>query len=467
MASDRIALMAHLMRRAGFGATRAELDSLARRPYEEVVEDLVNPERFPELDDKVLARYYPHLMNQDNPGVWNGRWFYRMVNSKRPLQEKMALFWHHVFATGWTKSEHTPTMVQHIEMLRRNGLGNLRTLLVELSRDPAMIYWLDNSENHRDAPNENYGRELLELFSMGIGNYTETDIKNVARAFTGWTFEQPIPLYPFGHYPARFVYRPEDHDDSEKTFLGRRGKFNGEDIVDIIVGQPAAARFISRHIYNFFVADEPQVPAWSITPPQDQAAIDILVESFERSNGDIRSVMRTLFYADFFQETRHQRVKSPTEFIAGTIKLAGDHQYPSLGLVALDSAATVMGQKLMDPPTVEGWHTGKEWIDGGTLTERVNFAVETIKDPAKPGIQALMGRLAGRKKPVTARQLVDACLDHAGPLEVEKATRQALLDVASSGGEIRFETEKARADAQARIVRMLTLIVASREYQFA
>lgn len=136
MANDRIALMAHLMRRAGFGATRAELDSLASRPYEEVVEDLVNPERFPELDDKVLARYYPHLMNQDNPGVWNGRWFYRMVNSKRPLQEKMALFWHHVFATGWTKSEHTPTMVQHIEMLRRNGLGNLRTLLVELSATP-------------------------------------------------------------------------------------------------------------------------------------------------------------------------------------------------------------------------------------------------------------------------------------------------------------------------------------------
>ncbi len=113
-------------------------------------------------------------------------------------------------------------------MLRRNGLGNLRTLLIELSRDPAMNYWLDNCENHAGAINENYGRELLELFSMGIGNYTETDIKNVARAFTGWTFEQPIPLYPYGHYPSRFVYRPEDHDDGEKVFLGHKGRLSGD-----------------------------------------------------------------------------------------------------------------------------------------------------------------------------------------------------------------------------------------------
>src|SRR6266536_5290544 len=226
MANDRLALTAHLLRRAGFGATRDELEAYAARPYEEVVDELVHPERMPDVDEDLLRRFYPHLgANQDNPNSWNGRWFYRMVNSRRPLEEKMALFWHHVFATGWTKSEHTPTMVDHIEMLRTNGLGNFRTLLLGISRDPAMIYWLDNNENHGRSINENYGRVILELFSMGIGNYSETDIKECARAFTGWTFEQPIPLYPFGHFKSHFVYKPEDHDESEKTFLGETGNF--------------------------------------------------------------------------------------------------------------------------------------------------------------------------------------------------------------------------------------------------
>src|SRR6476619_122171 len=177
MADERLALMAHLLRRAGFGASREELEAYAARPYEEVVEELLHPERSPEVEEDVLRRYYPHFANCDNPGTWNGRWFYRMLHTQRPLEERMALFWHHVFATGWTKSEHTPTMVTHIEMLRRNGLANFRTLLLDLSRDPAMIYWLDNSENHARSINENYGRKLLELFSMGIGNYSEQDIK--------------------------------------------------------------------------------------------------------------------------------------------------------------------------------------------------------------------------------------------------------------------------------------------------
>ncbi len=459
--------MAHLLRRAGFGASREELEAYAARPYEQVVEDLVHPERFPDLDEDLLVRYYPHLTNQDNTGVWNGRWFYRMVNTKRPLQEKMTLFWHHVFATGWTKSEHTPTIVQHIEMLRQNCLGNLRTLLVELSKDPAMIYWLDNSENHNGAPNENYGRELLELFSMGIGNYTESDIKNVARAFTGWTFEQPLPLYPYGHFQARFVYRPEDHDDGEKVFLGHRGKLNGEDVINVIVKREAAAKFISRHIYNFFVADEPQVPAWSVTPPQDPAAINTLARAYMDSDADMRSVMRVLFNSAFFKAAQFKRVKCPAEFIAGTLKLSGDFRSPDPGLAALDQAAIVMGQKLMDPPTVEGWHTGKEWIDGGTLTERINFAVDQVKDPTKPGAQGIASKMRSLRRPVPPPEFVDIVLDLAGPLDASAETRRTLLDFADLDGDLKFDTEETRKKSEARIVRMLTLIVASREFQFA
>ena len=241
------------------GRVRASREDLARydgRSYEDAVEELIHPERVYDLDEDILSRYMPHTSKAaDATPEWNARWMYRMINSPRPLEEKMALFWHHVFATGWTKSEHTPTMIVQIQMFREFGLANLRRIFIELSRDPAMIYWLDNCENHAGSINENYGRELLELFSMGIGNYTESDIKNVARAFTGWTFEQPLPLYPYGHYGSGFVYRPDDHDGGEKTFLGHTGNFNGEDIIEIIVNQEATAKFISRHLYNFFVAD--------------------------------------------------------------------------------------------------------------------------------------------------------------------------------------------------------------------
>ncbi|MCC7372129.1 MAG: DUF1800 domain-containing protein [Chloroflexi bacterium] len=468
MADERLALMAHLLRRAGFGTSREELEAYAARPYEEVVEELVNPERIPDLDESVLRRYYPHLgANQDNPNSWNGRWVWRMVNSKRPLEEKMALFWHHVLATGWTKSEHTPTMIEHVEMLRRDGLGNFRKILVELSKDPAMIYWLDNNENHAKSINENYGREILELFSMGIGNYSETDIKNVARAFTGWTFEQPIPLYPYGHYASKFVFKPEDHDNSEKTFLGNTGKFNGEDIVDIICRQPATARFVSRHLYNFFVADEAQVPAWSVQEPRDPEAIATLSKAFLDSDADIRSVMRVLFNSDFFKAAQFQRVKCPIELVAGVIKLAGTHRGVDPGLVAFDGATRVMGQTLMDPPTVEGWHTGKEWIDGGTLTERVNFAVSQVSDVKKPGPQSIIRRLADYGRPLGPEELVDTVLDLAGPLQVQPETRQALVELAARDGELRFGSDDERQKSEERVGRLLRLTVASREYQFA
>jgi uncharacterized protein (DUF1800 family) len=467
MADERLALMAHLLRRAGFGASREELEAYAARPYEEVVEELIHPERMPDMDDDLLARYYPHLgANIDNPQGWNGRWIWRMVNSKRPLEEKMTLFWHHVFATGWTKSEHTPTMVRHIEMLRKNGLANFRTLLLDLSRDPAMLYWLDNNENHARSINENYGREILELFSMGIGNYSENDIKECARAFTGWTFEQAIPLYPYGHYDSRFIYNEKDHDNGEKTFLGVTGNLNGEDIVNIIAQQEATARFVSRHLYNFFVADEQQVPAWSVTDPKDPAAIATLMKAYKDSDADIRSVMRVLFNSDFFKAARFSRVKAPIELVAGVIKLAGTHRDVEPGLTAFDGATRVMGQTLMDPPTVEGWHTGKEWIDGGTLTERINFAVSQISDMKKPGPQMIIRKLEELDRPLNAEELVDTVLDLVGPLEVQPETRAALVDMAAQDGDLFLGSED-RARSEERVGRLLRLTVASREYQFA
>ena len=466
MGENRLALTAHLMRRAGFGATREELEALAERDYEGLVEDLVNPERFPPVDEDVLERYYGWLEGVQGK-VWAGVWIYRMVNSQRPLEEKMALFWHHVFATGVSKSDHPPSSIQQIKNFRRLGLGDLRTILLEISKDPAMIFWLDNNENHAGDPNENYGRELLELFSMGVGNYSETDIKMAARAFTGWTFDQPLGLYPCGFYPSRFSYRDDDHDGSEKTFLGEEGRFDGEEIIDIIVRQPATARFVARHLYNFFVADEAQVPAWDTLPPRDPEAVETLVKAYFDSGGDMRSVMRTLLNSEFFKEAQFQRVKSPVELVVGVLKLVDTNRFPDTNVMSYPTATAVMGQQLLNPPTVEGWHTGKEWIDGGTLNERVNFAVNQVADTTKPGVQAIIERLEKDGGALTPSEFVDRCLDLAGPLEASEETREALLRYAEVGGDLDMTSAGDGESARERIVRMLQLIVASREYQFA
>ncbi len=463
MATSDLALMAHLFRRAGFGATREDLESYAARGYEEAVEDLVNPERCPGLDEDIISRY----VDGESQLTWSGTWIYRMVVTRQPLVEKMALFWHHVFATGFSKVEHSPSLINQIQMFRTLGLGDFRTLLIELSKNPAMIFWLDNNENKVGEPNENYGRELLELFSMGVGNYTEDDIKHASRAFTGWTFTQPIPIYPQGHYPSEFVFKPEEHDYGEKTFLGQTGNFDGYDIVDIIVNQEATARFIARHLYNFFVADEPQVPAWSVELPRDPEAIDALVRTYFDTDGDMRSIMRALFNSDFFKESRFRRVKSPTELVAGVLKLGGSFSLPRPGLMAYEQATALMGQQLLNPPTVEGWHTGKEWIDGGTLNERINFAVEHLGDEDKPGIQELIERLGGAGRDLTPDEFADECLDLVGPIEVGSETRETLLEYAESGGTLDLSTPEQRETSVPRIVHMLQMIVSSKEYQLA
>ena len=462
MAKDDLALVAHLFRRAGFGAARDEMERYAERGYEAAVEDLVNPERRPPLDEDIISRYY----DGENQIIWTATWIYRMIVTERPLVEKMALFWHHVFATGVGKVEHVPSMVRQIQMFRERGLGDFRTLLEALSKDPAMIFWLDNNENRLGEPNENYGRELLELFSMGVGNYTEDDIKNASRAFTGWTFTQPIPLYPQGHYPSEFVFKPEEHDYGRKTFLGETGDFDGGDIIDIIVKREATARFIARHLYNFFVADEPQVPAWPIEPPRDQAAIDSIVDTYFASGGDMRAIMRGILTSDYFKEARFQKVKSPTELVAGALKLGGGLSAPTPGIGKYQAATALMGQQLLNPPTVEGWHTGREWIDGGTLNERINFAVEHIGDADKPGVRDIIDRLGaeggGRLSPA---DFTERCLDLAGPLEAGDDTRAVLMEFAESGGTLDLASPEKRDESVERVVHMLQMIVSSMEYQ--
>ena len=467
MPQTDVRLVAHLMRRAGFGATKAELDGLADKPYEETVEDLLHPERFPDVDEDILHRYQTSLNAWETHTSWSAEWLYKMINSGRPLKHKMALFWHHLFATAWHKNEHVAAIALQIESFRRNCMTDMRTILLDLSRDAAMIDWLDNEENHNGYINENYGRELMELFSMGVGNYTEQDIKEAARAFTGWTYQQPIPLYPFGHFRADFIFREDDHDGGEKSFLGHTGRFDGEDIVDIIVRQPSTARFIARHLYNYFVADEPQVPAWPTVPPQDPDAIETLSQAYVESNGRIVPILRVLFNSDFFKEARYRRVKNPTELIVGTVKLTGSQTIPNPSMGDLVEASTAMGQLLLNPPTVEGWHTGREWIDGGTLNERVNFAVNEVGDPSKPGVREIISTVGDNGHGVTARELVDRCLDQLGYMAIEEETRATLIKHAEGTGTLKFDSPEQVEKSEAVISRTLQLIVSSTEYQFA
>ncbi|MAF39543.1 MAG: hypothetical protein CL696_11820 [Chloroflexi bacterium] len=463
---EDIALISHLMRRAGFGASRQELEERAAKGYEATVEELLHPEEQPAIDDDMLYRYLPGYEGALGPPINQAEWVYRMVNTQRPLEEKLALFWHQLFATGNSKVDNPPEITQQIAMFRRQALGSFRDLLVELAKNPAMIWWLDNNGNHNGAINENWGRELLELFSMGVGNYSEDDIKDASRAFTGWTIEPKIPRNPLGRFYWNFEYRPEDHDDGEKNFLGHSGRFNGEDIIDIVVKQPATAKFLARHLYNFFVADEPQVPSWNINPPNDPDAIDQLVAAYDESDGSLQAMMRLLFNSDFFKNARFARVKSPAELVVSTVRLAGSYQGPRPGFNMLAMECNWQGQELLNPPSVESWHTGGEWIDGGALVRRVNFAAGLLGDTSLPGVKTIIAKL--RESGVSApEEFVDACLDIVGPLEFSESTRSELLDQANEDGGLNWDSEESSEKSERNIGVMLALIAASRDFQFA
>ncbi len=463
-----LALMAHLMRRAGFGAGREELEEKVARGYENVVEDLLNPSGDRQtLPEDLIRRYHvEHSEMRDLSGA-GANWMYRMITTNQPLEEKMALFWHSLFATGYAKLNQARALLNQIDMFRRAGFGRFTDILVELSKDPAMIIWLDNNDNHNGAINENYGRELLELFSMGIGNYTEDDVKEASRAFTGWTLKNAEymsmramkdSIWPYSRIAWHFEFRDQDHDTGEKVFLGERGDFGGDEIVEIICRQDATARFVCTRLFQFFAADE--------IDEAGEATIEQMMASYFESDYEIRSVLRTLFNSDYFkgEGARYARVKAPVETVVGAVRMAGSYRQPTLGVNQLASQAFFMGQGLLQPPTVEGWHEGIEWIDSGSLVERVNFAAAELGDPANPGVRSIADRLArdgGRHQ--SPEQVVDGCLDLMGPLSVEDDTREAIIGFAAQFGDVDMDDE----DSTQAVANVMRLIASSKEYQLA
>ena len=476
MSLQDIALMAHLMRRAGFGATYQEIHENVSEGYDHTVDHLLDPNVSDGIQQDMLRRYHPDHSGGLGTAGMAFYWLHRMVQTQTPLREKVALFWHHVFATGYGKLAQGRVLMDQVEMFRQHGFGSLKTLLIELSRDPSMIIWLDNQDNHKGAINENYGRELLELFSMGVGNYSEDDIKACAQAFTGWTVSNVKymkmradndSLWPYGRLNLHFEFDEDDHDGSEMTFLNETGVFNGEEVVDIICRQPATANFISRHMYNFFVADEPPVPQWPYREPRDPEAIQILSDTYFESGYNIAEMLRVMFKSEFFksENVRSEKVKSPTELVAGVLRLTGESRKLTPKLQGDANLLGVMGQQLLNPPSVEGWHTGTEWLDTGNLVERINYAAGKFMDVNKPGIREMIGRLAADSGgAVTSERLVQSCLDQMGAVSLSNTSMDALLNQASKTGKRGIDTDEKETD-EAILGELLRMVAATPDFQ--
>ena len=469
--SQDVSLMAHLMRRAGFGATRNELEEYLSDGYKATVDKLLDPGESNHMPDDLIRRYHvdqSELRQLDGAGAY---WLYRMLTTSNPLEEKLTLFWHGLFATGYAKLNQARSLLNQIEMFRQYGFGSFRDLLVELSRDPAMILWLDNNENHKEAINENYGRELLELFSMGIGNYSEDDIKDCAKAFTGWTLKNAEymsvraskdSIWPYGRIAWHYEYRADDHDGGEKKFLGEVGNFNGADIVDIIVTQEATARFLSTRLFQYFASDE--------VDSDGELVISEMMEAYFQSGYKVSSVLRSLFNSDYFKSDKcmYSRVKGPVESVVGTVRLAGTYQEPTLDVHSLWRQTLFMGQGLLAPPTVEGWHEGVEWIDSGSLVERINFAAKELGDPTKDGVKDIIRRITSSQKDLSdPEKLVDSCLDYMGPIQVEPETRESLIEFAESQGAVQTQNGQPDESASLQLARLIGMIASTREYQLA
>jgi hypothetical protein len=353
---------AHLYRRAAFGPNREELLQAERVGYEATLQRVLCGEpQAVEIRESLEDVGRVAVREDGGGGQLRAWWLYAMLQSGHPLQEKLTLFWHNHFATSIVKVQEPGLMFGQNCLLRAHALGKFEPFLQAISKDPAMLVWLDSNSNIKGKPNENYARELMELFSLGIGNYTERDLREAARAFTGW------------HTDGNgFGFDSHAHDEGPKIVLGQTGRWNGSDVVRILLQQPAAARFLVRKLYRFLVSES--------DPPQ--ALLEPLCVAFRKSDYNIAELVRTMLSSwHFFSACAfRRRIKSPVEYTLGAVRAVyhryaeNDPQYRPLPVQPLVPRVTAMGQELFAPPNVKGWPGGGWWLNTSTLVERGNFA---------------------------------------------------------------------------------------------
>ena len=429
---------AHLLRRVGFGGSAADIARLTLLGASGAVDSLLHPS-----GDDLPFDAYPAAEALYEKNGYKARiaaemwWLDRMLRTRHPFAEKMTLFWHGHFATSVLKVPPV-LMVRQIDLLRAQGLGNFPTLLRSVSVDPAMSIWLDNRANTKAHPNENFAREVMELFALGLGNYTESDIKESARALTGWVYDGKT---------RSVVFKPRLHDEGTKTFLGQSGHFGLDDIVNIIAMQPIHQRFISRKLLEYFVYSDPEPDL-----------IEALAQTYALSGADIAKTVGAIVRSNVFFSSRAYRSmpKSPLDFTIGLLRFAGTQNVP----VTLPSALSRMGQEPLNPPSVKGWDGGPTWINTNTLLARFNFVNAFIATSAPKSLSKRTSSIA--TAPSSAPYLQpEAIVQAAGGLDPERIVetivaaalqddvtrdvRQTIVDFVNSDGNVTIAGSQANA----------------------
>ncbi|HSN69378.1 MAG TPA: DUF1800 domain-containing protein [Thermoanaerobaculia bacterium] len=412
---------AHLYRRAAFGATAEEIDRALAEGLDATVARLTDLT----IDNSALEQRLASLaLDFETLGGIVRWWLTRMIFTARPLEERMAFFLHDHFATGFQKVNEADWMLQQNVLLRRFALGSFTELTIEISRDPAMLRWLDNFLSRKEQPNENYGRELLELFTLGHGNYTEQDVMSAARAFTGWTISRQT---------RQFVFVDGFHDHGQKTFLGKTGDWNGDDIVKMACATHEHAHFLARKLFE-----------WFAYAPAEDDLVERLAMAYAESGTSLRALVTAILTSPemYSERALWSRVKSPVEYAiaaARQLRIGGDPSRAAFGILA------AQGQVLFNPPDVDGWPEGLAWINSGTILGRMNFAA-TMSAALDPAV------LAGDARIGSAAQLVEVWLEKLGPLHVDAATRAKLEQYVESGGGLTPQNQVARSRGLAHLI---------------
>lgn len=371
---------AHLYRRAAFGANWQQLQQALEQGPQQTVEQLLHGGRHQQAFYQQMEQVALATLGNNQPDGLPPWWLYVMRFSPHPLRERVALFWHDHFATSAAKVDAW-MMWQQNRLFRRLGLGPFGTLLEQVSKDPAMMVWLDGALNRRRHPNENFAREVMELFTLGLGNYTEKDIKEAARAFTGWSLRR-----------GRFYYDAEEHDPGFKTVLGRRGRWRGEDVLHILLEHPATARYLVGKWCRYLVAEDAPWPRRLIEP---------LAKQYRRRDYDTAWLLGTILQSNVFFSplARGHKIKSPVDYAIGLLAaLEGTTNFQEL-----DRRLTQLGQRLFFPPNVAGWDRGQAWLNSATLVGRLNLAWDLA---AQGPPQVDLAELAARYQIKTTAQAV-------------------------------------------------------------
>ena len=438
----------HVYRRSAFGASWTELQDGLKVGPQGLIDRLLKRGQSSAVYDGDTEKFLASAAQKFNAGPQASAWWlYRMLHGGHPLKEKLTLFWHNHFATSNAKVQNAGYMVGQYELMHRHALGNFAELLQEMSKDPAMMVWLDTVQSKKGQPNENYARELMELFSLGIGNYTEKDIREAARAFTGWEIRN-----------GKFHNNTAQFDSTEKTVLAKKGNWKGEDIVRICLDQPACPRFIVRKLYRYLISE-------SDTPSAE--LIDVPVKQF--ANGyDFGKLVETMLRSNlFFSEQAYRaRIKSPVDYVLGMARALEARMGTQNGAVNLTTSLENLGQNVFHPPSVKGWDGGQTWLNGQTLLFRQNFALDLARRPAgyrEPATAFALAQSHGKK---TDDERADFFLNLFLQGDVAEETRKRVVEYAKVAGKQKLPAYWTERDvSEHRVISLCHLVMTLPEYQ--